>query len=144
MCATRSERLSREVWEDGVAAIASVRATSRHLHESALSDTPRRGPKRLEIQKETTLVDVRWSRVSWTRRDAARRTFATMMPIMKTNEVTASCPMPSAAAKKEIPSAKAIAEMIWMKWWISLLIGVCSASCVRDRHETAAARSRDA
>ena len=70
-------------------------------------------------------------------------TFATMMPIIKTNEVTASWPMPSAAAKNEIPSAKAIAEMIWMKWWISLLIGVCSASCVRNCHETAAALSRD-
>merc|ERR1719482_368688 len=47
---------------------------------------------------------------------------------MKTRDVTASWPMPSAAAKNDIPSAKAIAEMIWMKWWISLLIGVCSAS----------------
>ena len=28
-----------------------------------------------------------------------------------------------------------------MKWWISLLIGVCSASCVRNCHETAAALS---
>ena len=74
---------------------------------------------------------MRWPRVSWTRRDAARRTFATMMPIIKTNEVTASWPMPSAAAKNEIPKAKAIAEMIWMKWWISLLMGVCSASVLR-------------
>ena len=57
-------------------------------------------------------------------------TFATMIPIIKTNEVTASWPMPKAAAKNEIPKAKAIAEMIWMKWWISLLMGVCSASCV--------------
>ena len=89
-------------------------------------------------------MEVRWSRVSWTRRDAEIRTFATMMPIIKTNEVTASWPMPSAAAKNEMPSAKAIAEMIWMKWWISLLIGVCSASCVRNCHETAAAPSRDA
>mmetsp|Transcript_27812 Transcript_27812/g.71909 ORF Transcript_27812/g.71909 Transcript_27812/m.71909 type:complete len:372 (+) Transcript_27812:2889-4004(+) len=58
-------------------------------------------------------------------------TLATMMPIINTKEVTASWPMPSAAAKKEMPSAKAIAEMIWMKWWISLLIGVCSASVDR-------------
>jgi hypothetical protein len=94
--------------------------------------------QRLEIEKETTLMEVRWSRVSWTRRDAARRTFATMMPIIKTRDVTASWPMPSAAAKKLIPNAKAIAEMIWMKWWISLLMGVCSASCVeRHNHETA-------
>ena len=57
-------------------------------------------------------------------------TFATMIPIMKTRLVTASWPMPNAAAKKLIPKANAIAEMIWMKWWISLLIGVCSASCV--------------
>ena len=70
-------------------------------------------------------------------------TFATMMPIIKTNEVTASCPMPSAAAKNEMPSAKAIALMIWMKWWISLLIGVCSASCVRNCHETVSFHSRD-
>ena len=76
-------------------------------------------------------------------RDAELRTFATMMPIMKTRDVTASWPMPSAAAKNEMPSAKAIALMIWMKWWISLLIGVCSASCVRNCHETAAALSRD-
>merc|ERR1719181_2535521 len=58
-------------------------------------------------------------------------TFATMMPVIKTNEVTASWPIPNAAAKKLIPSAKAIAEMIWMKWWISLLIGVCSASVLK-------------
>merc|ERR1719359_2497256 len=50
---------------------------------------------------------------------------------MKTRDVTASWPMPKAAAKKEIPSANAIAEMIWMKWWISLLMGVCSASVDR-------------
>ena len=49
--------------------------------------------------------------------------------------------MPSAAAKNEMPSAKAIAEIIWMKWWISLFMGVCSASCVRNRHDTAAAPS---
>ena len=55
-------------------------------------------------------------------------TFATIIPIMKTREVTASWPMPRAAAKNDIPRAKAMAEMIWMKWWISLLIGVCSAS----------------
>ena len=30
--------------------------------------------------------------------------------------------------ENEMPKAKAMAEMIWMKWWISLLIGVCSAS----------------
>ena len=70
-------------------------------------------------------------------------TFATMIPIINTREVTASWPMPKAAAKNEMPSAKAIALMIWMKWWISLLIGVCSASCVRNCHDTAAARSRD-
>merc|ERR1719331_208906 len=58
-------------------------------------------------------------------------TFATMMPIINTSDVTASWPMPSAAAKNDIPKAKAIAEMIWMKWWISLLIGVCSASVER-------------
>mmetsp|Transcript_8245 Transcript_8245/g.23242 ORF Transcript_8245/g.23242 Transcript_8245/m.23242 type:complete len:240 (+) Transcript_8245:3345-4064(+) len=58
-------------------------------------------------------------------------TLATMIPIIKTNEVTASWPMPSAAAKKLIPRANAIAEMIWMKWWISLFIGVCSASVER-------------
>ena len=70
-------------------------------------------------------------------------TLATMIPIMKTRDVTASCPMPKAAAKKLIPSANAIAEIIWMKWWISLFMGVCSASCVRNCHETAAAPSRD-
>ena len=107
--------------------------------------------QRLEIQKETTLVDVRWSRV----RDAARRTFATIIPIMKTRDVTASWPMPKAAAKNEMPSAKAMAEMIWMKWWISLLIGVCSASVLRAswailpvwhgrRRGTASVHSRDA
>merc|ERR1719271_1715867 len=58
-------------------------------------------------------------------------TFATIIPIMNTSDVTASWPMPSAAAKKDIPRANAIAEMIWMKWWISLLIGVCSASVER-------------
>ena len=58
-------------------------------------------------------------------------TFATIIPIMNTRDVTASWPMPSAAQKKLMPNAKAIAEMIWMKWWISLLIGVCSLSVDR-------------
>ena len=43
-------------------------------------------------------------------------TFATIIPIIKTNEVTASWPMPKAAAKNEMPSANAIALIIWMKW----------------------------
>ena len=81
--------------------------------------------------------------LSWTcdgHEDAARRTFATIIPIIKTRDVTASWPMPKAAAKTEMPKAKAMAEMIWMKWWISLLMGVCSASCVeRHHHETALA-----
>ena len=46
--------------------------------------------------------------------------------------------MPRAAPKKEMPSAKAMAEMIWMKWWISLLMGVCSAP-VSARYQTASA-----
>ena len=33
------------------------------LREDAISDTPRRGPNQLEIDKETTLMEVRWPRV---------------------------------------------------------------------------------
>ena len=47
-----------------VDAAAAMRATSRHRRDRGLSDTHRRGPKRLEIDEETTPGIVRWRRCS--------------------------------------------------------------------------------
>mmetsp|Transcript_21555 Transcript_21555/g.71306 ORF Transcript_21555/g.71306 Transcript_21555/m.71306 type:complete len:240 (+) Transcript_21555:3140-3859(+) len=55
-------------------------------------------------------------------------TLATMMPIMKTSDAISSWPMASDAQKNDTPRMMAMAEMMRMKRWISLLMGVCSAS----------------
>mmetsp|Transcript_41175 Transcript_41175/g.93064 ORF Transcript_41175/g.93064 Transcript_41175/m.93064 type:complete len:267 (-) Transcript_41175:381-1181(-) len=54
-------------------------------------------------------------------------TLATMMEIRKTRFSISSVPSASPMMKKVTPRKMAMEEMIRMKWWISLLIGVCWA-----------------
>mmetsp|Transcript_20929 Transcript_20929/g.39145 ORF Transcript_20929/g.39145 Transcript_20929/m.39145 type:complete len:244 (-) Transcript_20929:405-1136(-) len=53
-------------------------------------------------------------------------TLATMIPIMKTRLVIQRTPLTALMIKKETPRKMAIPEMMWMKFSISLLMGVCS------------------
>ena len=53
-------------------------------------------------------------------------TLATMIPIMKTRFSTIGVPMTKPRMRKMMPRDIAIPEMMMMKWWSSLLMGVCS------------------